>query len=891
MQQVKRAWQFLLQEPFTWIFYYLFQPTKFRRDIAAQDRGHRLVIMLRLALPMFLCCFPMVLVTRILLDVFYPEFYIHIPLNDAFLFLYQTAWSTALGVVGGMAGVIVVDTTSNIALSFAVALVAGSVVDTHTTVDAGIHVLIVAGILYGLASGLLLGLTVEDNQEANARNVISTLVGGIIGSIIGCACGLSSGFLVGSLVGFADGNAVIPSSTADTLGATGGCLAGAFVIGFVGSTVKSLARRSRGNLISAIAVGRSISILFAILAGIVGGAIGELAINRGILSQGLAYNLSSSAYLFFVSGVTFLVCYVLSYYRFPLYPVSSISSWRAYRASQRSPEDVFRHLRYSSLYWDERVFLPLPHLKDMLLLAANQNFQRTLEQVAFIVAERPLQIVEAREAVLAIAVSDLEQCRTMAEIAQASQQLTTLLLPEIRQTGARWLISLTSVSDASRSAALCCSPISRQARHKALDEMILHLNKVRAARAFEDVQLSNRLQGVVKHWMTAALQEVGKLRNMPNLLGNIDNPYVPGPSLQLGESSFVGRQDLVQQLEQALSKGRNRPTFFLTGERRMGKTSTLNQLPRLLSARYLPIYYDLQSRGASSNSAAFLSTIVREMVEVMQKRGLRVRKLKDTHFIEAQRENAAAPYRLFDEWFHEVEDSLKQDDLTILLIFDEFEKLQEAKEAHYLDLQLLLDWFRSLIQNRPRLALLFSGLRGLRDMGTGWAGYFVNAQMLKVGFLSKPEALRLITKPVPDYPSEQIFEVGVVEEIMKVTGNHPFLVQATCSKLIDLLNIENRDWAEVSDVTRVMEQVLESWWDTYFQDLWERTTLEQQTCLFVLQGSHGSTLQEIVQQSQLEERTVRNTLTVLLRRDLILQEQDTYRVSTPMFCEWVKRHA
>jgi len=112
--------------------------------------------------------------------------------------------------------------------------------------------------------------------------------------------------------------------------------------------------------------------------------------------------------------------------------------------------------------------------------------------------------------------------------------------------------------------------------------------------------------------------------------------------------------------------------------------------------------------------------------------------------------------------------------LTILLTFDEFEKLQEAKEANYLDLKLLLDWFRSVIQNRPRLALLFSGVRGLGDMGPDWAGYFVSAQVLKVGFLSHAEARRLITRPVPDYPSEQIFGEEIIEEIMRVTGCHPF---------------------------------------------------------------------------------------------------------------------
>ena len=130
----------------------------------------------------------------------------------------------------------------------------------------------------------------------------------------------------------------------------------------------------------------------------------------------------------------------------------------------------------------------------------------------------------------------------------------------------------------------------------------------------------------------------------------------------------------------------------------MGKTSTLNQLPRLLSARYLPIYYDLQLRGISSNSAAFLSTVAEEIAAVMQKRGMRIRKLEYANLYEANRENAAAPYRLFDEWLRELEDVLAQDDLTVLLTFDEFEKLQEAKEAHYLDLKLLLDWFRSVIQ-------------------------------------------------------------------------------------------------------------------------------------------------------------------------------------------------
>ena len=143
----------------------------------------------------------------------------------------------------------------------------------------------------------------------------------------------------------------------------------------------------------------------------------------------------------------------------------------------------------------------------------------------------------------------------------------------------------------------------------------------------------------------------------------------------------------------------------------------------------------------------------------------------------------------------------------------------------------LLDWFRNIIQNYYRVVLLLSGVHSLSEMGSetgiNWAGYFVNVQTLRVSFLQEAEARQLITQPVPEYPSEEIFGVGVVECIIEQTGGHPFLVQAVCSALIDNLNAERREQAEVADVKTAVEQVLGNWWDTYFRDLWERTDEEQ----------------------------------------------------------------
>src|SRR2546426_181977 len=116
MQQRKHWWQILLQEPFIWLFYFFFQPTKFKRDIEAEGIMNRLMTMLRLAFPMFLCCFPIVLATRIVLNLLYPGFYVVSLSTSIPRFLYGTTWGTALGIVGGIAGIIIIGTTSNIAL-------------------------------------------------------------------------------------------------------------------------------------------------------------------------------------------------------------------------------------------------------------------------------------------------------------------------------------------------------------------------------------------------------------------------------------------------------------------------------------------------------------------------------------------------------------------------------------------------------------------------------------------------------------------------------------------------------------------------------------------------------------------------------------------------------
>jgi hypothetical protein len=227
----------------------------------------------------------------------------------------------------------------------------------------------------------------------------------------------------------------------------------------------------------------------------------------------------------------------------------------------------------------------------------------------------------------------------------------------------------------------------------------------------------------------------------------------------------------------------------------MGKSSILKQLPVLLGPRYLPVFYDLQTPGMIASTAAFFATLAAGIEKQLRERGLAVQKLERSQLDEAQRKDEITVYDLFDQWFAEVEQTLEQVNRMLILIFDEFEKLEEVEKRGTFNLNLLFNWFRTIIQNRSQLALLFSGAKMVGDMGRSWAGYFVNVERIKVSFLHPTDARNLIVLPIP-----HIFNDEVAEEIMGITHCHPFLIQAVCKHIIEILNDASRDTESFIDL-------------------------------------------------------------------------------------------
>lgn len=876
-----------LLEPLHWIFSCFFQPLRFRREVEVADRRLRLRRMCQLILPLFLSIFPLALLTHLIVTLLVPAIYGRHPQSNIIGLIYLlllVATLIALGVsvlVGTLFG-LVYGIVGGIAGTFGTVVIFFDILTSLAAIPISMGLAtIMAGIIGGIGIGSAGDIARSSKVEANIASAVGVLLGIPPGIVLGIIAGGLVGIIGGKLTGDFAATLWPPFSAISTLSAA--ILSGVLSALVILATLHLLRERRNAQVFSVrIDRGFQAAIVVCIAASIIAGGI------TGIIAVGGITGSNVSLYVLIVPIL--FISYELGYYRLPLYLISGWSSIKAYRASRKNPPQIFAHIHHSSLYRDECVFLPLPYLTSTLYLAIEQDIQQTLDEIAFIVQERPTQISEARAAALEIALRDLEERETLRHIAQASEYLARILPQESRLIDPRWAASFARLNDVSREAARYLTLRSRQERRSALDEMLLNLKRV-PNRSYDHLLLSRRLELIVKRWSVVVEQELERVSWTPQEFGYLDNPYISGAALRTQSQQFVGRYDLVRQLEQALHRGENRPYFFLTGERRMGKTSTLNQLPVLLGARCVPLIFDLQQRSISANIAAFLSQITSDASKELKARGIRVPQLEYNVLNKARQENEALVYRHVDRWLSEAEVALEQRDCVLLLAFDEFEKLEEAGHAHSLDIPLLLDWFRSVIQHRPRIALLFSGVKSPGEMDAHWAGHFVNVKTLHVGFLHKAEARRLISQPVSDYPGERIFDEGVIEQIIFLTGCHPFLVQAVCSELIDVLNADLRDQAQLGDVETAVENVLESWGETYFRDLWERTDQEQRACLRSLRMLGEATMQQVHEHANLDLPRTHQVLQTLCKRDLARVDQDLYQLAVPIFSAWLEQTA
>ena len=168
-------------------------------------------------------------------------------------------------------------------------------------------------------------------------------------------------------------------------------------------------------------------------------------------------------------------------------------------------------------------------------------------------------------------------------------------------------------------------------------------------------------------------------------------------------------------------------------------------------------------------------------------------------------EKSRQPLVDLNRYIKELDQNLLIMDEYMLLCFDEYELLSEQIVQNRLE--ELANTFRHWIQHSKRTICLFCGSKKIHELeGIDWTNYLINVRHVPIGFLDKKSALKLITRPSPDFKLKFEDDKTAVY-LSELLGGHPFLIQAAMYELVLILNNKMCTTAKHQDVETAIENM------------------------------------------------------------------------------------
>lgn len=219
----------------------------------------------------------------------------------------------------------------------------------------------------------------------------------------------------------------------------------------------------------------------------------------------------------------------------------------------------------------------------------------------------------------------------------------------------------------------------------------------------------------------------------------------------------------------------------------------------------------------------------------------------------------------------------------MLLCLDEYEYLEKMLADSRLD-ERIFQLLRAMLQNYPRLTLLFSGAHTFEELNPRWSHHLINVRLLKISHLAAPDARELVVEPIPAFPLR--YAAGAAEQILETIGGQPYLLQATCRDLVNLLNEFDRPDASTDDVAQALESTLTSA-SAYFNELWTGpdSTDTQRAILTALAQPH----QEPVSLAALRQLGTPRDIQTLVEHDVIEKSDAGYHIKVGLVRRWIER--
>jgi hypothetical protein len=388
------------------------------------------------------------------------------------------------------------------------------------------------------------------------------------------------------------------------------------------------------------------------------------------------------------------------------------------------------------------------------------------------------------------------------------------------------------------------------------------------------------LRRIAKKWLPLVI-ELGGQAGEEVIRQPIDNPYVGYSGRPVEGATFVGRRDVLRRLER-LWTGQNPWTaVFLYGHRRMGKTSVLRNLQKALKPGTLVVQLDMQGAAYVDHTGQLLFEFARA---IFRRAG--EAKLDCGEPPELAAFGSLGHGRiLLDALFERLEPQMA--DRILVLAIDEFEVVQERIEKGKIDPDFLT-YLRSANQRFRFLALIFSGLHKLDEMGIHYRqAFYGQAEHVRVEYLNKDDAMRLITQPAEGFSLEYTPELR--EELYRRTFGQPYLLQRLCWELVDAWNDRFLELGEktprtleLADLDRLDSEAFFQSAHYYFDGVWSNRTAAEQAFLRRLAASGGPLARTDVAAAG-EAAIVES----LARHDVVIEREGRVDFAAELLRRWV----
>ncbi len=298
------------------------------------------------------------------------------------------------------------------------------------------------------------------------------------------------------------------------------------------------------------------------------------------------------------------------------------------------------------------------------------------------------------------------------------------------------------------------------------------------------------------------------------------NPYSFGTPIQ-DSKMFYGREKDIAHLKDCLTRT-SAKTVILYGQRRSGKTTLLLYMEKTaVLQEHIPVFIDMQGLAYNISDSKLFLEIACAIYTKMQRKGFQIKKPVAQDFV-------GDPTPGFNRFLDEAEVQIGAQKIIILI--DEFEVIEEQVKRGALQPELF-QYLRSLMQHRPKVNFLLSGMHTIEELTREyWAVFFNIAYHYQLSKLSEKAATELITGPVIEYLD---YDALAVKKVRNLTGNQPYLIHLFCHMLIEQCNEMQKTYVTINDVNMVTREVMQTG-QFHIETIWNMLSRTEQIMLAMM---------------------------------------------------------